>query len=338
MARLVATLATVALVATTWVRLAGAQDSARAEESFQAGRTLLNEGRYGEACPKFEQSQREDPASGTLLALAYCEELAGKLATAYRHYKAAAELAEREGQADRKSAAAERVAALAQRLSVLTLVVPPEISALDGLKIVRNGVELERALLGTDMPVDGGTYKVEVSAPGRVTWSATVTLETEKDKKTLIIQLLEPLAPNEVPKPKSLAAASPPEPTPRPLPPPPPQADDGSARTLEYASLALAVGSVASFSIGIAFGLMAESDNDASNADGHCDSRGCDERGMELRNDALSSARISTWSCVTGGALALGSLAIYIGAKNSGPKVNARVIPGGAGISLTEAF
>ena len=337
MARVVATLATVALVATTWVRLAGAQDTARAEESFQAGRALLNEGRYGEACPKFEQSQREDPASGTLLALAYCEELAGKLATAYRYYKAAAELAEREGQADRKSAASERVAALAERLSILTLVVPPELSSLDGLKVVRNGVELERAMLGTDMPVDGGTYKVEASAPGRVTWAATVTLQTEKDKKTLIIQLLEPLAPNEVPKPKS-ESASPPGPGPRPLPPPPSPADNGAARTLEQASLALAIGSVASFSIGITFGLMASSDNDASNADGHCDSRGCDERGIELRNDALSEARVSTWSFVAGSALALGSLGLYIGAKSSSPKVTASAIPGGAAISLTEAF
>src|SRR5688572_5422386 len=102
----------------------GAATNLSADESFREGHALLRERRYAEACPKFEQSQRQDPASGTLLALAYCQELSGQLATSWANYLAAAQLAEREGHPERQSAASERVQVLASRVSRLTVVAP----------------------------------------------------------------------------------------------------------------------------------------------------------------------------------------------------------------------
>src|SRR5882724_5078619 len=71
--------------------------ASQADETFLLGRALLKDRRYAEACPKFQQSQVEDPASGTLLALAYCQELSGLLASSLSSYLAAAQLAEHEG-------------------------------------------------------------------------------------------------------------------------------------------------------------------------------------------------------------------------------------------------
>src|SRR5579864_3897961 len=69
-----------------------------AEALFRDGHALLKEHRYQEACAKFADSQRHDPASGTLLALAYCQELSNALASARASYLAAAELARVEQQ------------------------------------------------------------------------------------------------------------------------------------------------------------------------------------------------------------------------------------------------
>src|SRR5947207_15862051 len=58
-----------------------------AEALFREGRDAVKMGEYEIACPKFEESQRLDPANGTLLNLALCEEGWGHLADARRHFR-----------------------------------------------------------------------------------------------------------------------------------------------------------------------------------------------------------------------------------------------------------
>src|SRR5687768_15355299 len=166
-------------------RWALAQDSTRADETFHAGKELMKDGKLAEACPKFEESQRADPASGTLLALAYCQELSGMLASSHANYLAAAGLAAKEAQAERQRAAAERAESLAKRYSTLTILVPAELSREAGLKIKRDGIELDRTAYNVRIPLNGGTHAVEVTAPGRERWAGVITLQTEADHKTL---------------------------------------------------------------------------------------------------------------------------------------------------------
>src|SRR5262245_11942087 len=61
--------------------------SAKAEELFREAHGLLKRAQYREACGKFAASQNLEPASGTLLALAYCQERAGRLASAWHDYR-----------------------------------------------------------------------------------------------------------------------------------------------------------------------------------------------------------------------------------------------------------
>ncbi|NOU28880.1 MAG: hypothetical protein HOO96_13330, partial [Polyangiaceae bacterium] len=49
-----------------------------AETLFREGRKALEAGDYAVACAKFAESQRIEPAPGTLLNLAGCEERSGK--------------------------------------------------------------------------------------------------------------------------------------------------------------------------------------------------------------------------------------------------------------------
>jgi hypothetical protein len=303
----------------------------RAEEAFQRGRSFLEKREYAQACRSFEESQLEDPASGTLLALAYCQELSGKLASAYKNYRAAAELAQTEGQAERHEAATQQSKALEPRVSALTIVVPQEVAGVPGLRVMLDGVEVARSRFGTPIPVNGGTYRVEAVAGG-AQWSTVVSVHGERDHKILVVELiLSRPEPRPAPKPVLRQPAE----TPRPGASDPP-------RKLVYVSLGLALGGSAALAGGVAFGLRAQAKNRASNRDGHCDARGCDSRGMELRNEAFSAAHTATWLSVASGALLAGAAGLYVGTTlgwgKSSARVDARVGPSSAGLLVTERF
>jgi hypothetical protein len=72
-----------------WCGIAAAQteSASTAETLFREGREAVKRGDYAVACPKFEESQRLDPANGTLLNLALCEEGWGHVDDARRHLK-----------------------------------------------------------------------------------------------------------------------------------------------------------------------------------------------------------------------------------------------------------
>ena len=75
-----------------------ASEQAAAEALFNQARDLMNAKQYGDACPKFAESQRLDPAPGTLLNLATCYERNGQIASAWVTYKEAATAARKADQ------------------------------------------------------------------------------------------------------------------------------------------------------------------------------------------------------------------------------------------------
>ena len=60
----------------------GDANPALAQSLFEEGRQLMSNGKFAEACPKFESSYKLDPAAGTLLNLAVCHEKVGRTAAA----------------------------------------------------------------------------------------------------------------------------------------------------------------------------------------------------------------------------------------------------------------
>jgi hypothetical protein len=309
-------------------RLAAAQDTTRADETFHAGRELMKDGKLTEACPKFEESQRADPASGTLLALAYCQELSGLLASSLLNYLAAADLAAKEGQAERQKAAAERASGLQKRVSTLTILVPAELSKQAGLKIKRDGIEVDRTSYNVALPLNGGTHAIEVTAPGRERWAGVVTLQVEADQKTLQLPLLEPEG-------ADVLVLSPQR---RVNAPPAPPFESASARRMRQASVGLGLASVVGVGIGVTFGLAAKSRNDASNRDGHCDSSGCDAYGAERRQAALDAAQVATWSFVAAGALGATAIILYFKADNASTQLATSISGGSPQVTLSRSF
>src|SRR5579859_4502823 len=76
-------------------------DDAAAQALFSDARKLMTQGRYADACPKLEESQREAPAIGTLFNLADCYEHTDRLASAWAAFLKVAAETKMKGQTDR---------------------------------------------------------------------------------------------------------------------------------------------------------------------------------------------------------------------------------------------
>jgi hypothetical protein len=138
------------------------RDPVAAEALFRAGRAAADRGDFGSACPKFEESNRLDPAVGTMLNLAACEEQLGKVASAWQLFR---EVAQRLPRGDERIAIAiARATALEPRLPHLYLAMANEPP---GTVVLRDGVDLGSASFGLPLPVDPGEHVVIVKAAGR---------------------------------------------------------------------------------------------------------------------------------------------------------------------------
>jgi len=284
-----------------------AGDAATAEALFRDGRALMNAGNYSAACPKLEESFAQDPATGTLLALGICQEHVGKTASAWATYAEVASRAKRDGRADREQAAREHIAALEPKLSRLTIVVDRADSALPGFVVKRDGQVVGSGAWGVGVPLDAGEHVVEASAPGKLVFRAKLSIGAQSDTQTVKVPVLE-LDPNATPltPPPNASVAS---------------APDADARTQPASSKAgvrtagLIVGGAGIVALGVSgiFALRAKSQNDDSNADGHCDAQNrCDATGGSARDSAKSSATAATIALLAGSALTLTGVTLFV--------------------------
>jgi hypothetical protein len=156
-------------------------DAAGAEWLFREGRTLMKQGDLAAACPKLAESLRFDPAVGTLMNLAECEERQGRTATAWQRWGAAA---------DQLPAGDRRRATAVTRARNLEAVLPRLTVELRGraagLEVSRDGVVLGSASIGVPLPVDPGIHLIAVSAPGRAPRSYEVAAENGKQQIVVV--------------------------------------------------------------------------------------------------------------------------------------------------------
>jgi tetratricopeptide (TPR) repeat protein len=178
-------------VVLSWPDPALAGDAtAEAQTLFEQGRDLLRSGNAAEACPRLEESQRLDPANGTLLALAMCHEAQGRLASASAEFAQVARLAERDGQVERAAWATERLAALKPLLSQLDVRIPQPVRRLPELQVRLNRATLHDDAWDTPIPVDGGEYRISVSATGYRSWEHVVQLAPQRANHVVVVPML----------------------------------------------------------------------------------------------------------------------------------------------------
>jgi serine/threonine-protein kinase len=269
-----------------------AEDKALATMFFQEGRTLMAEGRVADACPKLEESQRLDPGGGTLLNLALCHELEGRLARSWSEFKEAAIAARRDGRRDRESEATSHVGSLEPRLSRLTIAVPAR-TQVEGLVIERDGHEVGPGAWSTAIPIDGGSHVVRASALGRDPFTATIVIGNEADNQTVEIPVLATpvvvVASPRVSSPSLPAAGA------------APTAPTFTPARLRQAGIGTAgVGVVLLGTAGYALAAALSAKN-ASNS--NCFADGCNDAGLQSRRDAVSRGNLATLLGVSGAVL-----------------------------------
>jgi len=160
-------------------------DLAVAESLFREGKAAMREKRYEEACSKFAESMRLDPQMGTLLNLAACHEASGKTASAWGEFNEVMAQANRTGQTSRVEFAKQHAAAVEGKLSRVKFVSAPPPSASATVKI--DGKAVGAGALGTSIPMDPGSHRIEVSASGKR--SRDVTFEVPQGPSTTEIQV-----------------------------------------------------------------------------------------------------------------------------------------------------
>ena len=317
----------VAAVATTVCRPAAATDPATATMLFNEARRLVAAGRYPDACPKFEESQRLDPGIGTQFNLADCYEHTQRLASAWALFLDVASSAGGTGQVAREHVARRRAAALEPKLSKLTIAVPTNVT---GLEVHRNGEALGGVLWNNPIPVDPGSYTIEASAPGKKKWSTVATVGPSGAAVTVAIPALEDG--EGLPPASSLAAAH-------------PDADAStpdtrlSERSRTERAIALGVGGAGVLGIGIGafFGLRSIAKH--SDYEQLCNGGVCEPAAGPIHDDAVAAGDASTVAFVVGGALIAGGAVLWLVApRASSPVSRIRLAPSvgssGAGVVL----
>jgi hypothetical protein len=297
------------LVSTAGSQCAQADEAVSpARQLFLDARKLAAEGKYAEACPKFEESLRLEVGVGTQFNLADCWEHIGRTASARALFLGAAASAKAVGQSDREQVLRERAAALEPRLSKVVI----EVLATDKKLVVkRNDLPLEEDSWGKAVAMDPGQYTISARAPGKQAWEKQIEVTAATPLITVQVPELVASAP---PKPTAAEAAADAEaleaaPAPsKKAPPPsaPPATDTDRDPGVNYRAVTVAGLGLAAITVGAVMGLKYRKAN--SDAEAICPSgQGCTIKQIQDHDRLVDDARTArSWSYAGFGVGALG--------------------------------
>jgi hypothetical protein len=294
----------------------------RADAAFEEGRELFDQGRFKEACEKFELSMQLDPSPGTLLNLGNCYEPQGDLVHALALFEQAFADAQRSTDPRRKElwtdAARERIANLSRRVPQLSVRgAPPDAEvAIDGTGQRPSGA----------LRINPGRHRIEVRAPGKRPFTREFDIASGQRLAINVPALEAETGP---------AAA----PTPAPAEPAPPP--DTSAATT-YGPWPYVLGGTGAALLGTSLitGLMASSK--ANKLERECDAdKDCDPSLQGTKDSAASLALATDVLWISGLIVAGAGVTLFILDANddeSGTAVQAGCFATGCGMLATGRF
>jgi hypothetical protein len=268
--------------------IAQGEGAAAAQVLFDQGREAMLRRDYDTACQRFRESEQIDPAPGTKLNLADCEEKRGRVASAWELFRAV--MRELPDSDERHGIAAARAAALEKRLPTLVLRLASGAPSTTRVRV--GSSEIGSGSFGVPLPLDPGKHTLVIEAPGHAPRTVEVVL-AEGSAQTVDVV------------PGTAIAGPPPSPF---ASPPPPQKRSGGTKTLGYVLggvglVGIAVGSVA--------GVIVLSKK-STNEDGCDDARRvCTKVAADAGDSGEAIAPISTAGFIVG-ALGLGAGAYFI--------------------------
>jgi hypothetical protein len=307
---------------------------AQAEAKFREGRALLDQGRFQEACQKFEESLNIASSPGTLLNLGNCYEQPGDLLRALAAFQRALAEAPKETDPDRRQAwtdaAKERLEAVSERVPQLTVHPSPT----PGVRVRVDGQLLQD--LGVPLRLNPGRHRIDASADQKLPFVQELTLAASQ-KVDVTLPALDDL-------PSGASSAPPPY-----SPPPadaPPAAVEGESRFGIW-PYALMGGGAAVFATGLVTGLIARSK--ANELDAECtdmrDSEGrriCADPGLrDTRDSAESLATVTDVLWISGLVVAGVGVTLFVldsDTESTAPALEAGCFWGGCGLRASGQF
>lgn len=281
-------LVTSLLFATT---VAHAQNESLAEALFRDGRADMKAEKYEAACPKFAESYRLDPSTGTLFNLARCEEKLGHLATAWTKYQRLLDTAPPGD--ERRAIARERVAAFQEKIPKLTIVLRPRERSHD-VTVTLDGVTLGEATLGVEMPVDPGKHSIAFDSRD-ASGARSVELAPGDHQRVELDVGAAPAKPNIPPKPEASEAAPKAALEKSPLPTDARTSPGKSLRIAGYTSGAIGLAGLVGAGV-----LTAVALGQKSTVDSQCTGTECDAEGLAAAERGRSLLRLADAALVTG--------------------------------------
>jgi hypothetical protein len=289
-------------------------DKAAAEALFREGMRLSKAGHWAEACPKLEESQRQEPSLGTQYYLAECYEHIGRTATAWANFTEVADKARLAKEAAKEEAARKRANELEPKLAHLTLQVAG--GPLPNLVVRRGDRTIGPGQWGLAVPLDPGSYVLRATAPGYKEWSKTIEVAPG-------VALTEQIPPLE-PFPKEATAAAGPSagaPAPRATAETAPAAAASSAQ--RTVGIVVAVGGAVVLAASGGAAILAKNANADSNGAGKCHGDSCTPSGLDDRDRAVALADVATVTSIAGGVLLATGGVLWLTAPGSGREQSA---------------
>ena len=302
-------------------RPAAAQSTAAAEALFNEGRSAMDAKDYDTACQRFRESDRLDPAVGTLLNLAVCETSRGRVATAWELFRAVSEKLPADD--PRRDFVSKQLSLIEPRLPHLVFSVasgaPADTRAKEG------DAEFASAAFGVPLPMDPGKHTFVVGAAGFD--GRTVEVELTEGKQESLEIAPGPLKP---------AASSTNTAALAPLP------SDQGHKGHDTRLMGWVIGGVgvAGLGVGLSTGLMALSKKNTTDSQCSDALQKCTAEGRDAASSGRTLAVVSTVGWIVG-ALGVGAGAYFIitGTPKSGQTaLSTDFAPTGGAVRVTRTF
>jgi hypothetical protein len=274
-----------------------------AETAFMDGVRLMKEGDCQQAARRFEESQRLDPASGTLLNLAYCQTQLGKTASAWLAYRQASALAERTGKASHAQLAREQGEKLEPLLPRLRFTFVGEVRRVAQLRL--DDEEMAKESWALSWPVDPGPHRVSAVFDTGESWQGEVVARAGQQS---VVEVKVPQA--EAAKAASGASPAAAAASPAGAAPVRPVKAELPVVAKPPSDLALGLGVVGASAIAVGTALFVSARVGYDSARDHCSSGNvCPDTYYDREQSAQSRAK---WSLVLGGGglLMIGTAAV----------------------------
>jgi hypothetical protein len=287
-----------------------------AERLFADGLKLAHSGDCARARDKFTESYASDPAPGTLINWALCEEKLGRSATALELLRLADQTLPQNH--PKRAGMVKHMDALAKRAPILRLRMTSALPA--GATVVMDGAMLDANALARGVLGDPGPHVIDLRAPGREDRRYEVTLA---EGTTLEVTVEPGPARSEPAGQRSAALGS---------------GESSSTTTLGWA---LAGGGVTAIGVGAVTGLLALGKKNELERSCNVDQKSCTtDAGLEASSAGGTFATVSTVAFVLGGAsLAVGGYLLLT--KKDAPataRLSAAAGPATIGIRLGGEF